>query len=83
MSLAASRIVATRAIARRVTVQQHGQKRGIVDYLTNYPDKVRKKAPTPTTTSANASSSPSLETPTTRTLISHTFGVFDHLLTGQ
>ena len=39
MSLAASRVVATRALARRAPVQQ--QKRGIFDYLTNYPDKVR------------------------------------------
>ena len=39
MSLAASRLVATRALARRAPAQQ--QKRGIFDYLTNYPDKVR------------------------------------------
>ena len=39
MSLPATRIVAARAMARRAPVQQ--QKRGIVDYLTNYPDKVR------------------------------------------
>jgi ribosomal protein L16/L10AE len=45
MSLAASRIVATRAMARRVTVQQE-QKRGIVDYLTNYPDKVSTESST-------------------------------------
>eukprot|EP00339_Tiarina_fusa_P003722 CAMPEP_0117045184 /NCGR_PEP_ID=MMETSP0472-20121206/31264_1 /TAXON_ID=693140 ORGANISM="Tiarina fusus, Strain LIS" /NCGR_SAMPLE_ID=MMETSP0472 /ASSEMBLY_ACC=CAM_ASM_000603 /LENGTH=99 /DNA_ID=CAMNT_0004757099 /DNA_START=46 /DNA_END=345 /DNA_ORIENTATION=+ len=38
MSLAASRILATKAIARRAPAQQ--QKRGIVDYLTNYPDRV-------------------------------------------
>lgn len=38
MSLAASRFIATRALARRAPVQQ--QKRGIIDYLTNYPDKV-------------------------------------------
>lgn len=44
MSLAASRIVATRAMARRVTTQPQQQKRGIVDYLTNYPDKVRTHA---------------------------------------
>eukprot|EP00533_Pseudo-nitzschia_delicatissima_P001883 CAMPEP_0116077946 /NCGR_PEP_ID=MMETSP0327-20121206/340_1 /TAXON_ID=44447 /ORGANISM="Pseudo-nitzschia delicatissima, Strain B596" /LENGTH=98 /DNA_ID=CAMNT_0003568459 /DNA_START=97 /DNA_END=393 /DNA_ORIENTATION=+ len=40
MSLSATRIVATRAMARRAPVQQ--QKRGIVDYLTNYPDKVNE-----------------------------------------
>ena len=39
MSLSAARFVASRAMARRAPVQQ--QKRGIVDYLTNYPDKVR------------------------------------------
>eukprot|EP00934_Nitzschia_sp_Nitz4_P009083 Nitzschia sp. Nitz4//scaffold322_size40381//10752//11178//NITZ4_007556-RA/size40381-snap-gene-0.1-mRNA-1//1//CDS//3329547815//9073//frame0 len=39
MSLAASRAVATRALARRATLQQQ-QQRGIVDYLTNYPNKV-------------------------------------------
>jgi hypothetical protein len=38
MSFAASRVIATRALSRRAPVQQ--QKRGIVDYLTNYPDKV-------------------------------------------
>mmetsp|Transcript_116068 Transcript_116068/g.163129 ORF Transcript_116068/g.163129 Transcript_116068/m.163129 type:complete len:100 (+) Transcript_116068:49-348(+) len=38
MSLAATRVVAARALVRRVPAQQ--QKRGIVDYLTNYPDKV-------------------------------------------
>jgi hypothetical protein len=38
MSLAATRILATRAITRKAPVQQ--QKRGIIDYLTNYPDKV-------------------------------------------
>ncbi|KAG7364822.1 hypothetical protein IV203_038025 [Nitzschia inconspicua] len=42
MSLAASRIVATRAVARRMTVPQQQQKRGIIDYLTNYPDKVNE-----------------------------------------
>mmetsp|Transcript_8562 Transcript_8562/g.18452 ORF Transcript_8562/g.18452 Transcript_8562/m.18452 type:complete len:100 (+) Transcript_8562:132-431(+) len=40
MSLAASRIVATRAMARRAPVQH--QRRGIVGYLTNYPDKVNQ-----------------------------------------
>jgi hypothetical protein len=39
MSLAASRIIATRALARRAPVKE--QKRGFIDYLTNYPDKVR------------------------------------------
>ena len=39
MSLAASRIAVTRALTARAPVQQ--QKRGIVDYLTKYPDKVR------------------------------------------
>ena len=39
MSLSASRIVVGRAMTRRAPVQQ--QKRKIVDYLTNYPDKVR------------------------------------------
>jgi hypothetical protein len=39
MSLAASRVIATRALSRRAHV--HQQKRGIIDYLTNYPDKVR------------------------------------------
>jgi hypothetical protein len=43
MSLAATRFVATRVMARRGPVQQ--QKRGIIDYLTNYPDKVRLLAP--------------------------------------
>ena len=38
MSLAASRIATTRALAARAPVQH--QKRGIVDYLTKYPDKV-------------------------------------------
>jgi len=39
MSLStASRMIAARAITRRAPVQQ--QRRGIVDYLTNYPDKV-------------------------------------------
>lgn len=42
MSLAASRIVATRALARRAAPIQQQQKRGIVDYLTNYPDKVNQ-----------------------------------------
>mmetsp|Transcript_17365 Transcript_17365/g.30273 ORF Transcript_17365/g.30273 Transcript_17365/m.30273 type:complete len:100 (-) Transcript_17365:176-475(-) len=40
MSLAATRIIAARAVTRRAPVQQ--QKRGIVDYLTNYPDKVNE-----------------------------------------
>eukprot|EP00536_Pseudo-nitzschia_multiseries_P012459 jgi/Psemu1/260620/estExt_Genewise1Plus.C_4780010 len=40
MSLAASRVAATRVLARRAPVRQ--QKRGIVDYLTNYPDKVNE-----------------------------------------
>lgn len=40
MSLAASRVIASRTLARRVALQQQ-QKRGIIDYLTNYPDKVR------------------------------------------
>jgi hypothetical protein len=39
MSLTASRVIASRVISRRTPVQQ--QKRGIIDYLTNYPDKVR------------------------------------------
>ena len=39
MSLAATRFMATRALTRKAPVQQ--QKRGIVDYLTNYPDRVR------------------------------------------
>jgi hypothetical protein len=39
MSLAATRFIATRAMTRKAPVQQ--QKRGIVDYLTNYPDRVR------------------------------------------
>ena len=39
MSLAASRVIAHRAIARNPPAQF--QKRGIVDYLTNYPNKVR------------------------------------------
>ena len=40
MTFSAARIIATRTVARRAPVQQQ-QKRGIVDYLTNYPDKVR------------------------------------------
>jgi len=40
MSLPASRIVVGRALTRRASV--HQQKRGIVDYLTNYPDKVNE-----------------------------------------
>ena len=39
MTFSAARIIATRTVARRAPVQQQ-QKRGIVDYLTNYPDKV-------------------------------------------
>lgn len=38
MSLAATRVIASRTLVRRATAEQ--QKRGIVDYLTNYPDKV-------------------------------------------
>lgn len=38
MTLSAARVVATRAASRKAPLQQ--QKRGIVDYLTNYPDKV-------------------------------------------
>jgi hypothetical protein len=41
MSLAASRTIVTRALARRAPLQHQQQKRGIIDYLTNYPDKVR------------------------------------------
>mmetsp|Transcript_26665 Transcript_26665/g.57168 ORF Transcript_26665/g.57168 Transcript_26665/m.57168 type:complete len:99 (-) Transcript_26665:122-418(-) len=40
MSLSASKIVVARAMTRRAPVRQ--QKRGIVDYLTNYPDKVNE-----------------------------------------
>jgi hypothetical protein len=39
MSLAATRVIASRTLARRAPVTQ--QKRGFIDYLTNYPDKVR------------------------------------------
>ena len=39
MSLAASRVIAQRALSRTAPAQF--QKRGIVDYLTNYPNKVR------------------------------------------
>eukprot|EP00428_Durinskia_dybowskii_P016564 CAMPEP_0170211308 /NCGR_PEP_ID=MMETSP0116_2-20130129/5270_1 /TAXON_ID=400756 /ORGANISM="Durinskia baltica, Strain CSIRO CS-38" /LENGTH=99 /DNA_ID=CAMNT_0010461843 /DNA_START=61 /DNA_END=360 /DNA_ORIENTATION=+ len=38
MSLAATRVIASRTLVRKATVQQ--QKRGFIDYLTNYPDKV-------------------------------------------
>jgi hypothetical protein len=55
MSLAASRIIATRALTRRAPVAQ--QKRGIVDYLTNYPDKVRASIVAPSAYSVAASPS--------------------------
>eukprot|EP00980_Cylindrotheca_fusiformis_P009150 scaffold1992_cov113-Cylindrotheca_fusiformis.AAC.15 len=38
MTFSAARVLATRTVSRKASVQQ--QKRGIVDYLTNYPDKV-------------------------------------------
>ncbi|KAL3941008.1 MAG: hypothetical protein SGBAC_004549 [Bacillariaceae sp.] len=40
MTLSAARVVAARSVSRRAPVQQ--QKRTIVDYLTNYPDKVNE-----------------------------------------
>ena len=41
MTLFAARAVAVRSVSRKAPVQQ--QKRTIVDYLTNYPDKVRQQ----------------------------------------
>ena len=38
MSLAATRMIAARTLVRRAPVKE--QKRGIIDYLTNYPDRV-------------------------------------------
>jgi hypothetical protein len=38
MSLSAARVAAARTVSRKAPVQL--QKRGIVNYLTNYPDKV-------------------------------------------
>ncbi|CAJ1953739.1 unnamed protein product [Cylindrotheca closterium] len=38
MTLSAARAIAVRSVSRKAPVQQ--QKRTIVDYLTNYPDKV-------------------------------------------
>lgn len=40
MTLSVARTAAARAISRKAPIQQ--QKRGIVDYLTNYPDKVSR-----------------------------------------
>mmetsp|Transcript_9169 Transcript_9169/g.22485 ORF Transcript_9169/g.22485 Transcript_9169/m.22485 type:complete len:99 (-) Transcript_9169:1057-1353(-) len=40
MSLSTSRLLFARCMTRRAPVKQ--QKRGIVDYLTNYPDKVNE-----------------------------------------
>ena len=41
MTLSAARAVAVRNVSRKAPVQQ--QRRTIVDYLTNYPDKVREE----------------------------------------
>ena len=42
MSLAATRVIASRTLARRAPVAQQKRQFGFIDYLTNYPDKVRR-----------------------------------------